>query len=70
MAGLLVVVNITGEHEYSYKMPFFAQTFTGLDVFRQKKTRQPGGLAGYWMLCDRICDFRRVTAQWCLWQEV
>ena len=38
--GLLVIVNITGEREYSYKMPFFAQTVTGLDVFRQKKTRQ------------------------------
>jgi hypothetical protein len=38
--GLLVVVNIKGEREYSYKVPGFAH-WTG-----QKKTRRPGGLAG------------------------
>ena len=30
MAGLLIVVNITGKREYSYKVPIFAQTVRGL----------------------------------------
>jgi hypothetical protein len=28
--GLLVSLNITGEREYSYKMPFFPQTLIGM----------------------------------------
>ena len=39
--GLLVVVSITGEREYSYKMPIFAQTPDGdSSLEAQKKARR------------------------------
>jgi hypothetical protein len=56
----LLVMNVTGQREYSYKIPIFAQTLTGLylglPVDRQKKTRRPGGLAG--------CGVARIELEW------
>ena len=43
VVGLLVIVNITGEREYSYKVPFFAKTVTEL-AKENPPTGWPGGL--------------------------